>query len=48
LKDPLHGELRDLLRRQEKFDAIKKYQAAASVDLTTTVMVINALQKSTQ
>jgi hypothetical protein len=48
LKEPLRGELRDLLRRQQKFDAIKKYQAAASVDLTTSVMVINALQKSMQ
>jgi hypothetical protein len=48
LKEPLRGELKDLLRRQEKFDAIKKYQAAASVDLTTAVSVINALQKSMQ
>jgi hypothetical protein len=48
LKDPLRAELTDLLRRQLKFDAIKKYQAAASVDLTTAVTVINALQKSTQ
>jgi hypothetical protein len=48
LKDPLLRELRDLLRRHQKIDAIKKYQAAASVDLSTAVMVINALQKSTQ
>ena len=48
LKDPLRAELTDLLRRQLKFDAIKKYQAAASVDLSTAAMVINALQKSTQ
>ncbi len=46
LKEPLRGELRDLLRRQQKIDAIHKYQAAASVDLTTAVSVINALQKS--
>ena len=46
LKDPLRGELRDLLRRERKIDAIKKYQAATSADLTTAVMVINALQKA--
>ena len=48
LKDPLRAELTDLLRRQLKYDAIKKYQAAASVDLTTAVTVINALEKSMQ
>jgi hypothetical protein len=48
LKDPLRAELTDLVRRQLKFDAIKKYQAATSVDLSTAAMVINALQKSTQ
>jgi len=48
LKDPLRSELKDLLKRQQKIDAIKKYQAAASVDLTTAVLVINALQKSKQ
>jgi hypothetical protein len=48
LKDPLRAELKDLLRRHLKFDAIKKYQAAARVDLTTAVTVINALEKSMQ
>jgi hypothetical protein len=48
LREPLRGELKDLLKRQEKIDAIKKYQAAASVDLTTAVMVINALEKANQ
>jgi hypothetical protein len=46
LKDPLRGELEDLLLQQRKIDAIKKYQTAASVDLTTATLVINALQKS--
>jgi hypothetical protein len=46
LKDPLRSELTDLLRREQKMDAVKKYQAAAGVDLTTAVMVINALQQS--
>ena len=46
LKDPLRSELNDLLRRQQKMDAIKKYKAAAGVDLTTAVGVINALQES--
>ncbi len=46
LKDPLRSELKDLLRQQRKIDAVKKYQAAASVDLTTAVLVMDALQKS--
>ncbi len=45
LKDPLRGELRDLLRQHLKFDAIKKYQAATGAELTTAVMVMNALEK---
>jgi hypothetical protein len=48
LKDPLRSELKDLLRQQRKIDAIQKYQAASSMDLTTAVAVINALQKSNQ
>ncbi len=46
LKDPLRGELNNLLRQQQKIDAIHKYQAAAGVDLTTAVGVINALQEA--
>ena len=46
LKDPLRSELNDLLRQQRKMDAIKKYQAAAGVDLTMAVMVIDELQRS--
>jgi hypothetical protein len=46
LKDPLRSELNDLLRQQQKIDAIHKYQAAAGVDLTTAVGVINALQEA--
>jgi len=46
LKDPLRSELNDLLRRQQKIDAIHKYQAAAGVDLTTAVGVIEALQEA--
>jgi hypothetical protein len=46
LKDPLRSELNDLLRQQQKIDAIHKYQAAAGVDLTTAVGVINALEES--
>ncbi len=46
LKDPLRSELNGLLRQQHKIDAIEKYQAAAGVDLTTAVTVINALQQT--
>ncbi|MGB6942571.1 MAG: hypothetical protein WBE37_09270 [Bryobacteraceae bacterium] len=48
LKDPLRSELKDLLRQQRKIDAVKKYEAAASVDLTTAVLVMDALQNSKQ
>jgi hypothetical protein len=47
LKDPLRGELKQLLQHQQKMDAIKKYQQATKVDLTTAVRVVNALQKQT-
>jgi hypothetical protein len=47
-KDPCVAELADLLRQHLKYDAIKKYQAPVSVDLTTAVMMINALEKSMQ
>ncbi len=46
LKDPLRSELKDLLRQQRKIDAVKKYQTATKVDLTTSVLVMDALQKS--
>ncbi len=48
LKDPLRGQLKDLLRREQKIDAIKKYRDVTSAHLTTAVMVINALQRSNQ
>ena len=46
LKDPLRGELNDLLRQKQKIDAIHKYEAAAGVDLSTAVAVINALEEA--
>jgi hypothetical protein len=48
LRDPLLGELKDLLRKREKGEAIEKYRAATSADFGTAVRVINALQKSNQ
>jgi hypothetical protein len=48
LKEPLRGELRALLGRDLKYDAIKKYQTATNADLTTAVAVINALQELKQ
>ena len=48
LKDPLRGELQDLLRQEQKIDAVKKYQKATGVDLTTAMLVMDALQKATQ
>jgi hypothetical protein len=48
LKDPLLGQLKDLLRRRERGEAIEKYRAATSADFGTAVRVINALQKLNQ
>jgi hypothetical protein len=45
LKDPLLGELRDLLKQHRKIDAVKKYQQATGQDLTLSVMVMNAIEK---
>jgi hypothetical protein len=46
LNDPLLAELKDLLRRREKGEAITKYRDATHADFGTAVRVINALQKS--
>lgn len=46
LKDPLRSELRELLSQQRKIDAVKKYREATNADLTTAVLVMNALQMS--
>ena len=45
LPDPLRRELTDLLRRQEKGEAIQKYQQASGVDLRTAVLVVDLLAK---
>jgi hypothetical protein len=44
LKDPLKGELLDLLKHDHKIDAINRYRSATGVDLTTAVQVINTLE----
>lgn len=44
LKAPLLSELKGLLRQQRKIDAIKRYQEAAGVDLTTAVQVIEVIE----
>ena len=43
LKDPLLGDLKDLLKQHRKLDAVKKYQQATGQDLTLAVMVMNAI-----
>lgn len=48
LKPPLRTELKALLKQGRKIDAIKKYQSAAGVDLTTAVQVMNVLEKSSE
>jgi ribosomal protein L7/L12 len=48
LKPPLRTELKALLKQGHKIDAIKKYQSAAGVDLTTAVQVMNVLEKSSE
>ena len=41
IKQPLRAELKALLDKNQKIDAIKKYQAAMGSDLTTAAAVIN-------
>jgi len=45
LKEPLLGELKDLLKRHQKIDAVKKYQQATGQDLTLSMMVMEAIEK---
>jgi hypothetical protein len=45
IREPLLSELKTALAGGQKIAAIKKYQQAAGVDLTTAVMVIDALQQ---
>jgi hypothetical protein len=48
LGEPLLSELKDLLTQNRRIDAIKRYEDAAKVDLTTAVQVIDALGKPSQ
>ena len=48
LPAPLRSELMDLLAQDHRVEAIKRYQSAASVDLTTAAQVIDALGKPPQ
>ena len=45
IKDPLLGELKDLVKQERIVEAVKKYQAVTGVtDLTTARMVIGVLE----
>jgi hypothetical protein len=48
LGEPLLSEIMALLAQNRRIDAIKRYQDAAKVDLTTAVQVIDALGKPSQ
>ena len=48
LGEPLLSELKGLLTQNRRIDAIKRYEDAAKVDLTTAVQVIDALGKPSQ
>ena len=48
LQEPLLSEIKELLARNRRVEAINRYQSAAGVDLTTAVQVINALGKPSQ
>ena len=43
LQEPLLSEVKDLLAHNRRIDAIKRYQLAANVDLTTATQVIDVL-----
>jgi hypothetical protein len=45
LKDPLLAELKDLVKQQRIFDAVKKYQESTGADLTTSRMVVRVLEQ---
>jgi hypothetical protein len=45
LREPLLSEVKGLLAKGQKIDAIKRYQTAANVDLPTAVQVINLLDQ---
>lgn len=45
---PLLSEIKDLLAQNRRIEAIKRYQSAAQVDLTTATGVIDALSKPPQ
>lgn len=44
IKDPLLGEIQDLLRKGQKVQAIKKYSAATGKDLTTSFQVVDLVE----
>jgi len=48
LDEPLLSEIKNLLAQNRRVDAIKRYQDAAKVDLTTAAQVIDALGKPSQ
>ena len=45
---PLLSEIKDLLAQNRRIEAIKRYQNAAQVDLTTAASVIDALSRPAQ
>lgn len=45
LPDPLRRELTDLLRRQEKSEAIQKYRQVSGADIRMAVLVVDLLAK---
>jgi hypothetical protein len=48
LDEPLLSDIKDLLAQNRRIDAIKRYQDAAKVDLTTATRVIDVLSKPAQ
>ena len=48
LGELLRSEIRDLLAQNRRVDALKRYQDAANVDLTTATRVIDVLGKPPQ
>jgi hypothetical protein len=43
LKEPLKGQLLDLLKQRKRIDAVKAYREATGADLTTASLVMDAL-----
>jgi hypothetical protein len=46
IKDPLHSQLRAMVRQRQYGEAAERYQKATGSDMKTAMLVVNALRDS--